>query len=373
MRQSCRHKPPEWMRGRLGFVLYGDQFQKRVTQRHDPIPGADTQMDTATDEAPAEPIGEDAFTSIEVLGHQNDMIYSGQRAFSFRERFAEYMSVESRSPSPDGNGETSAMLKIGQVAQLVGVSPSRIRLWESERLISPHRTPTGQRLFTVADVRRLERIRRLFDSKSMTAVGVRQALGADPDHPAEPADSDNDANPVLGARAKALRQRQHMSLRELSREIGMSPSALSSFERGQSKPSIGRITQIAHALGTTTPDLLGVPAAEESAVVRADCRKRLPLGAEGVIIENLYESSTVLQSQMVTVRPGFGSGEPMTHAGEEFLTVIEGEIELTLDGVETIELRTGDSMTFTSTRPHSYFNRSPTTARIVWVNTPPTF
>ncbi len=108
-------------------------------------------------------------------------------------------------------------------------------------------------------------------------------------------------------------------------------------------------------------------------VVRANEREALPLTAEGVLIENLYASATVLQSQLVTVQPGFGSGHPMTHAGDEFLTVIEGSIDITLDAIETIHLDTGDSMSFASTRPHKYDNNGETVARIVWVNTPPTF
>lgn len=270
--------------------------------------------------------------------------------------------------SPDPQAAT--LLKIGQVARIVGVSVSRLRQWENDRLITPRRTASGQRLYSIDDVRRLERIRRLFASKSMTAVGVRKALG-EPER--DPHATDGPPRPAVGTRVRELRTRQRISLRELARQIGVSPSALSAFERGVSTPSIGRITQIAHALGSTTPDLLGMPVTGDASLVRADERTVLPLGATGVRIENLYKSSTVLQSQLVTVEPGHGSGDPMTHAGEEFLTVIEGEIELLLDGIETIVLRTGDSMTFASTRPHSYTNRGAVTARIIWVNTPPTF
>ncbi|MDN5548246.1 MAG: MerR family transcriptional regulator [Rhodococcus sp. (in: high G+C Gram-positive bacteria)] len=264
----------------------------------------------------------------------------------------------------------AAILKIGHVASIVGVSTARIRLWEQERLITPLRTESGQRMYSMKDVKRLEKIRKLLESRSMTVVGIRQALDGDVEDDAPPAEDDIGA---IGARVKELRRRNRMSLRDLSQEIAVSPSALSAFERGLSKPSIGRITQIAHALGTTTPELLGMPASEDRMIVRADEREVLPLEAEGVRIENLYQSSTVLQSQMVTIEPRFGSGEPMTHAGEEFLTVVAGSVEIVLDGVETVSLATGDSMTFPSTRPHTYANHGTVTARVVWVNTPPTF
>lgn len=223
------------------------------------------------------------------------------------------------------------------------------------------------------DVKRLERIRRSLDSKAMTVVGLRRLLqqegGADGSYDVR----DPDAGAGIGQRVNALRRRRKRSLRSLSEEIGISASALSALERGISKPSIGKLTQIAHALGSTTPELLGVAESEGEMVVRANERVALPLETPGVVIENLYKSSTVLQSQHVIVEPGCGSGEPMTHEGEDFLVVLEGQIDITLDGFESFRLMPGDSMTFESTRPHSYENSGTMTSRVVWVNTPPTF
>jgi quercetin dioxygenase-like cupin family protein len=90
-------------------------------------------------------------------------------------------------------------------------------------------------------------------------------------------------------------------------------------------------------------------------------------------MENLYDVDTILQSMLITVDSGSGSEDSYAHEGEEVLYVIEGEIEMTLDEIDTYRLQPGDAMTFPSTRPHRWTNPGDLTAVIVWINTPPTF
>lgn len=271
-----------------------------------------------------------------------------------------------------GNDETGILpiLKIGHVASIVGVSTARLRLWEDEGLILPLRTEGDQRRYSPRDVERLETIRTMLDVKGLTIRGVRDALGgsATPEvNGLQPS-----ADPV-GERAKALRIQQGMSLRDLAEKSGISPSALSAFERGVSKPNTGRLSKIAHALGTTVPEMLGTPRPENQMVVRVADRESLPLNEEGVSIELLYKSATVLQSQSIIVDPGCGVFEAIAHTGEDFVTVITGELDLVLDGIERHHLDEGDSITFPSTRPHSFSNQGDSPARLIWVNTPSTF
>jgi quercetin dioxygenase-like cupin family protein len=61
--------------------------------------------------------------------------------------------------------------------------------------------------------------------------------------------------------------------------------------------------------------------------------------------------------------------EVTTHAGEEFVYVITGQVSLTLDG-KTFELRAGDSAHYVSTLPHSWANTAPIESVVVWVGTP---
>ena len=259
---------------------------------------------------------------------------------------------------------------IGQAARILGVSQSVLRNWESERLITPVRTPSGYRVFSVQDIERLRHIRDLVQRQGLNPAGVRRFLGS--------GSSPSDGNGVsdgqhVGDRVHMLRTRKQVSLRALAKMTGLSASSISAVERGLSAPSVGTLQRLAAALDTTVAKLLGTPSPRRHLVVRADERPVLDMETPGVRFENLYTVDTILESILISVEPGHGSQESYSHEGEEFLYIVEGELEITLDELETYRLGPGDSMTFYSTRPHRWSNPGATTAVTVWVNTPPTF
>ena len=67
-------------------------------------------------------------------------------------------------------------LKIGDVARLVGVSPSVIRSWESLGLTRPHRTASKYRLYGPEDVKLLKRARFLRRVRGLNAPAIVQML-----------------------------------------------------------------------------------------------------------------------------------------------------------------------------------------------------
>src|ERR1700741_95494 len=76
-------------------------------------------------------------------------------------------------------------LKIGDVARMVGVSPSVIRSWESLGLTHPHRTESKYRLYTADDVKILKRARFLRRVRGLNAPAIvellkREGLGRSP-------------------------------------------------------------------------------------------------------------------------------------------------------------------------------------------------
>ena len=74
--------------------------------------------------------------------------------------------------------EPKPYLKIGDVARLVGVSPSVIRSWESLGLTRPHRTASKYRLYTPEDVKLLKRARFLRKVRGLNAPAIVQMLQA---------------------------------------------------------------------------------------------------------------------------------------------------------------------------------------------------
>ena len=67
---------------------------------------------------------------------------------------------------------TKGYLKIGDVARLVGVSPSVIRAWESLGLTRPQRTASRYRLYTTEDVKILKRARFLRRVRGLNAPAI---------------------------------------------------------------------------------------------------------------------------------------------------------------------------------------------------------
>jgi quercetin dioxygenase-like cupin family protein len=80
-----------------------------------------------------------------------------------------------------------------------------------------------------------------------------------------------------------------------------------------------------------------------------------------------------LEPLLFRIAPGASSGSSYTHDGEEFLYVLEGVFEITLDELTTYTLKEGDALTFASVRPHRFRNPGTAETTVVWINTPPTF
>jgi DNA-binding transcriptional MerR regulator len=74
------------------------------------------------------------------------------------------------------SSDAKVYLKIGDVARLVGISPSAIRGWEALGLTRPHRTASRYRLYTNADVRLLKKARYLRKVRGLNAAAIVQML-----------------------------------------------------------------------------------------------------------------------------------------------------------------------------------------------------
>ena len=278
----------------------------------------------------------------------------------------------SANGAPGGGGKDGVYIQ--EVAAMLGVSASMLRVWERQGLLAPARSASGFRIYSIDDIARLRRIRDLIRGEGLNVAGVRRVLELDQPPPPPAADGEPDAR-GLGERLKQLRREGGQSLRDLATETGLSPSHISAIERSLNRPSIAALQKLCAALGTSMVEVMGGHAqSAEQLVVRTDERRPLELGIPGVEIEELYAIDTQLESLLFKLAPGAGSGEAYQHAGEEFLYVLEGTFEITLDETSVHRLEAGDSMTFQSHRPHRWSNPSAERdCSIVWINTPRTF
>jgi quercetin dioxygenase-like cupin family protein len=81
----------------------------------------------------------------------------------------------------------------------------------------------------------------------------------------------------------------------------------------------------------------------------------------------------MLECHFFRVSPGAGSDGAYSHAGEEFIFMLKGSLEIWLDELECHVLQAGDSFWFESNVGHRWFNSSNEEAALIWVNTPITF
>ena len=65
---------------------------------------------------------------------------------------------------------------ISVAAELVGMHPQTLRLYEARGLVRPARTPGATRLYSDADVERLRLIQRLTTEFGLNLAGVEQVL-----------------------------------------------------------------------------------------------------------------------------------------------------------------------------------------------------
>src|SRR5215213_4854637 len=65
---------------------------------------------------------------------------------------------------------------ISVAADLVGMHPQTLRLYENRGLVRPARTPGGTRLYSDSDIERLQLIQRLTTELGLNLAGVEHVL-----------------------------------------------------------------------------------------------------------------------------------------------------------------------------------------------------
>ncbi len=261
----------------------------------------------------------------------------------------------------------NSYLKIGDVSRLVGVSPSLLRSWEKLGLIRPHRSGNHYRLYTPGDVKLLKRARFLCRVRGLNALAVVHLLK-----------SQGLLRPVrhhvpspIGPRLRRLRRQRGLSLAAVARAVEISVSFLSALERGQMSASVSTLRKLARFYNLNVLAFFN-PSETNPHLVRPPERKILEAGP-GVRMELLGWGNTAMEPHLFRIASRAGSGESYRHDGEEFLYILRGQLQITLDDGEEYRLRPGDSFYFESTTPHRWVNPGKTETWLLWVNTPPTF
>src|ERR1017187_8634173 len=169
--------------------------------------------------------------------------------------------------------ERKPYLKIGDVARLVGVSPSVIRSWESLGLTRPRRTESKYRLYTADDVKLLKRARFLRKVRGLNAAAIVELLRRE----GRVRSSVNGSAGAIGSHLRKLRGKRRLSLAQVARSVGISVGFLSALERSQMSGSVGTLRKLARFYKTNILDFFDATGAS-SRQVRPAQRKVLQAG-----------------------------------------------------------------------------------------------
>lgn len=148
-----------------------------------------------------------------------------------------------------------------------------------------------------------------------------------------------------------LREAHGFSLESLAQATGQSPEFIGQVERGETSPSVSFILRLARALKVDPAAFLG----QQEKTALADNRakafiKRTQNYSYQTLTPGAEEEH--LRAFLITIEPRCAH-KPLAykHEGEEFVYVMEGELELTLGGKPT-RLKPGESLRFNSEIPH---------------------
>jgi transcriptional regulator with XRE-family HTH domain len=177
----------------------------------------------------------------------------------------------------------------------------------------------------------------------------------------------------IGAQLKSIRMRNKLTLREAANLTNLAASTLSKIENEQISPTFAVMQKLAAGLNIELPQLFTKPA-----MTQAVGRRDITLKEQGNYhLTSTYEHE-LLSTQFshkkmmpykcrVHARSFDDFGEWVRHSGEEYLLVLEGEVQLVTEFYEPVNLVEGDSVYYDAMMGHLVISVSEVDAQILWV------
>jgi transcriptional regulator with XRE-family HTH domain len=161
----------------------------------------------------------------------------------------------------------------------------------------------------------------------------------------------------LHHKIRKIRTEQNRTLEDIAEKCGVSKSFLSKVETGKTVPAVATLVKIAEALGVKVSVLLddefytGTIYTPTEKVVTSNMVQTnegymfFPIAAE--------RSDKFMQPFIFTAKKGDIQPHCLTHKGEEFIYILEGELKYWVGEKEFI-LKKGDSLYFDSHEKHRF-------------------
>ena len=178
----------------------------------------------------------------------------------------------------------------------------------------------------------------------------------------------------IGETLRQLRKEKGLTLEQVAKAADCSASFVSQIELDKVSPSITTLKRIANVLNVHMADFFPSPQDPPKVVTKVSERIALSLPRWRAKMNLLVGRGPGKRMQpfYTEIEPGGGAYGQYTHDGEEFGIVLEGELEVNLDG-SIHRLSAGESFYYSSKLPHSWVNPTKGKTVVVWVVSPPTF
>jgi transcriptional regulator with XRE-family HTH domain len=178
----------------------------------------------------------------------------------------------------------------------------------------------------------------------------------------------------VGERVRQVRDKRRLSLEDVSQRTGIDVSLLSQIEEGVVAPPLGTIIKLAKALemrmgyfisGKEDRPYTIVRHGDRKVVSRYDSKKAKYYGYE---YESLapHKKERHMEPFLVTLEAAETEEERSTHDGQEFIFVLQGQMEVRL-GEDLHILDPGDAIYYDSTVPHLVKTHGKKTTKILAV------
>ena len=181
---------------------------------------------------------------------------------------------------------------------------------------------------------------------------------------------------VIGAKIKGMRETKGLSVEEIAERSGLSVEQIQSIETDQNLPSLGPLIKVARALGVRLGTFLDDSDAIGPVVCRAadrEAQTAISFSNGAVDARKHMEYHPLAQQKagrhmepfIIDIQPSEERDFQLSaHEGEEFIYVMEGEIELDY-GKEKYLLQQGDSIYYDSIVKHHLHGAAGKSAKIL--------
>lgn len=169
--------------------------------------------------------------------------------------------------------------------------------------------------------------------------------------------------PSLGRALRELRARHGWTLKEMSQKTGVPLSTLSKVEHARLSLSYDRLLQLCARLGLSPAEFFSPVEGPEPRPLTA--RRSIGRLDQAIRRESARAESYVMCPEFrrkrmapvvtrVRARSVEAFGEPLRHAGEAYVYVLEGPVEVHTEFYDPVTLQTGESIYFDGAMGHAY-------------------